>query len=81
MEIIKKTILLATTTGTTTGCTGTCRIIVPDLNANYNIKFLLSSDVRDLGFFDVYSEPQNYYNTNNDGLISFDYPIGIENLL
>ena len=56
MEVIKKTILQAVTTGTTTGCTGTCRIIIPDLTKIYNIKICLTQDTQDYGFFDVFIE-------------------------
>jgi len=54
MEILKKTILQAVTTGTTvTGGT----IIIPDLYAIYHIKIGLKQIARDIGFFDAYSEP------------------------
>jgi hypothetical protein len=64
MEIIKKTILQAVTTGTTTGCTGTCRIIIPDTGATYNIKLLLSGEIHDFDFFDAYTlnTPYSYIN-------------------
>lgn len=55
MEVIKKTILQQVTTGTTTGCTGTCRIIIPDTGATYNIKLLLTGEMYDFGFFDAYT--------------------------
>jgi len=57
MEIIKKTILQALTTGITTNCTGTCKVIIPDLNAVYFIKFSLTAKAYDFGFFDAYIEP------------------------
>lgn len=54
METIKKTIKRAMTTGTTTICdVDDCFIIVPDLNAVYNFKILLTKNDEDLGFFDV----------------------------
>lgn len=53
MEIIKKTILQALTTGKT----GNDFIIIPDLTVNYNFKILLTEDVNDFGFFRSYSEP------------------------
>lgn len=56
MEIIKKTILQAVTTGTTTGCTGTCRVIIPDLTKTYHVKFCLIQNNNDFGFFDVCDE-------------------------
>jgi hypothetical protein len=54
MEFIKKTIQQIMTTGTTTGCTGTCRVIIPDTGVTYNIKLLLSQELSDIGFFDAY---------------------------
>jgi hypothetical protein len=56
MEIIKKTVLQALTTGTTTGCTGTCRIIIPDLTANYYFKICLTQETQDIGFFSAFVE-------------------------
>lgn len=55
MEVIKKKIKMAMTTGTTTGCTSNdnCFVIVPDTGATYNFKILLTSKIKDLGFFDV----------------------------
>lgn len=57
MEVIKKTILQAVTTGITacTGTTGTCFIIIPDTGVTYNIKINLNSEIRDIGFFDAYT--------------------------
>lgn len=75
MELIKKTVNIAMTTGTTTGCTGgTCFVIVPDLSAIYHFKISLSNDVQDIGFFDAYDPPEKhwYYGGNE--------PIGLENL-
>src|ERR1035437_523023 len=54
MELIKKTIYRIMTTGTTTGCTGTCRVIIPDTGVTYNIKFLINQEVKDAGFFETY---------------------------
>ena len=54
MEVLKKTILQAITTGTTvTGGT----IIIPDLSVTYYLKIGLKQMGRDLGFMDAYSEP------------------------
>jgi len=54
MEIIKKTILQALTTGTTvTGGT----IIIPDSDAVYYMKIGLKQDTRDVGFLDAWIEP------------------------
>ncbi len=54
MELLKKTVLQALTTGATTGCTGSCYVIIPDTGATYNIKLLLTQDTDDIGFFDPY---------------------------
>jgi len=54
MEVLKKTILQAVTTGTTiTGGT----IIIPDLSVIYYVKIGLKQVGHDLGFMDAYSEP------------------------
>jgi len=55
MEFIKKKIYQITTTGTTTGCTGTCRVIIPDTTVIYNLKVLLTQETDDIGFFDAYT--------------------------
>ena len=65
------------TTGTTTGCTGTCRVIIPDTGVTYNIKFLLNQEVKDAGFFEAYmvDTPYNYINiaaSNPKGLKKFE---------
>jgi hypothetical protein len=55
MEIIKKKILQALTTGVTFNVTGgTEHVIIPDLNATYYLKFSLDSQIRDLGFMDAF---------------------------
>lgn len=54
MEFIKKTVLRIMTTGTTTGCTGTCRVIIPATGATYTFKILLNQEAKNLGFFDAY---------------------------
>jgi hypothetical protein len=70
METIKKSVLQALTKGNIvpctlrdietgeliTGCTGTCYLLVPDLNAVYNFKIGLTTVVDDIGFFDPYPE-------------------------
>jgi hypothetical protein len=60
MEILKKTILQAVTTGLT-ACTGSttgfCYIIIPDPDAVYHLKIGLKQVTYDLGFFDAYIEP------------------------
>jgi hypothetical protein len=76
MEFIKKTILMAMTTGATapcsyrdpktgiliTGCTATTKYIVPDTGATYCFKILLKQNAQDIGFFDAYmlGSPFNY---------------------
>lgn len=74
MEIIKKTILRVMTTGATT--TENTYAIIPDIDAVYNIKINLSSDVRDIGFFDAFVETFQPYSYYGDG-----EPIGLGNLL
>ncbi len=54
MELIQKTVLRIMTTGTTTGCTGTCRVIIPDTGVTYNFKLLLNQEIKNVGFFDAY---------------------------
>lgn len=63
MEVLKKTILQAVTTGITacTGTTGTCYVIIPDLDAVYHLKIGLKQDNQDIGFFDTYVECQYPY--------------------
>jgi hypothetical protein len=57
MEVIKKIIRQAITTGTTAECTGgTCYVIIPDLTVVYNFNFSITQENKDLGFFDVYEE-------------------------
>lgn len=65
MEYIKKTILQAVTTGTTTGCTGTCRVIIPDLTKVYYFKIGLVQEAHDWGFFDTSLVP--YYGYGYSG--------------
>ena len=70
MEVIKKVILQALKRGNTvpctlrdpetgeiiTGCTGTCYVLIPDLDAVYNIKIGLTTITDDIGFFDPYPD-------------------------
>ena len=71
MEVIKKTILQAVTTGTTSGGI----VIKPDLTKVYFFKVLLTQEAHDYGFFDAYvegSEPipteSTYYTDYNDDM-------------
>jgi hypothetical protein len=78
MEVIKKTILQAVTTGTTTGCTGSCRVIIPDLTKVYYIKVLLTQDTQDCGFFDVDTDeqyPYQYPYNNNELYVGIGYQL------
>jgi hypothetical protein len=54
MEFIKKTIYRIMTTGHTTGCTGTCVVIIPNTGITYQIKLNLVQDAQDIGFFNPY---------------------------
>lgn len=56
MEYIKKTIKQAITTEKSTGNTFN---FIPDLNANYYMKILLTNRALDLGVFDEYNEELN----------------------
>jgi hypothetical protein len=82
MEVIKKTILQITTTERITGSTGNSYYIIPNTGVTYHFKIGLVQEAYDWGFFDVipYYPYYPYYGTDNDGLLSFDFPIGIENL-
>jgi len=67
MEIIKKTVLQAVTTGTTS--TGVQ--IIPDLTKSYYFKILLSQDSLDCGFFDAFIDSEEpvvyiFIDSNND---------------
>lgn len=61
MEIIRKTILQAVTTGTTSSNVDSGFIIVPDLTAIYNIKIGLVQDVNDVGFLSAFVENKYQY--------------------
>jgi hypothetical protein len=68
MEFIKKTILMAMTTGATapcsyrdpktgiliTGCTAMTKYLIPNTGVSYYIKFSLIQNAQDIGFFDAY---------------------------
>lgn len=56
MEVLKKTILQAVTTGITacTGTTGICNIIIPNIDAIYYMKIGLKQEAYDIGFFDAF---------------------------
>lgn len=58
MELIKKQIQRAMTTGATpcdSGITGNCYQIIPDLTVDYDFKIMLKAKDIDFGFFDVIS--------------------------
>lgn len=75
MEVIKKTVKRALIVS---GVTDTEFAIVPDLNTHYNFKILLTSQVRDIGFFDAFVEPYGYpYGSEVNNTQPF---IGFENL-
>jgi hypothetical protein len=63
MELIKRTIYRIMTTGTTTGCTGTCRVIIPysGTGFTYNINIGLVQNAEDIGFFNAYTIDSPYY--------------------
>ena len=72
MEFIKKTVLRIMTTGTTTGCTGTCRVIIPATGATYNFKILLNQKIKNSGFFDAYMIDTPYDYIQLSGATSAD---------
>lgn len=92
MEVLKKIIHQSLTTGGTTNCGDNCYEIIPNLNAIYYLKFSLTQDVIDCGFFDVYIEDsyggnsdngyggRNFYNENKIITVNIE-PIGLNNLL
>jgi hypothetical protein len=68
MELVKKTILQALTTGTTATTTGIKYIIIPDLLAVYHMKLGFTSVVKDIGFFDVdLGYGYGYYGSSDGG--------------
>jgi hypothetical protein len=82
MEVLKKTILQAVTTGITacTGTTGTCYVIIPDLSVTYHLKIGLVQETIDLGFFDVFGDGYYYGEIDNGFKVTYP-PIGLNNLL
>jgi hypothetical protein len=58
MEVIKRQFKIVTTTGTTTGCTGNCYVIIPysGTGVTYNTNFLLTANNKDWGFFDTFEQ-------------------------
>jgi len=77
MEVLKKIILQAVTTGITacTGTTGTCHVIIPDINAIYYMKIGLKQVSQDIGFFDGL-DYGGYYHGGEGGEDSYivNYP-------
>ena len=49
------------TTGHTTGCTGTCMVIIPNTGITYQIKLNLVQNAQDIGFFDPYEVGGSFY--------------------
>ncbi len=95
MELIKKTILQAVTTGSTSGCED-CAIIKPDYDAIYNIKLGLVCEAHDFGFFDAFVDPTdmstadeysgyggilNPYVYAGDLFVATVEPVGVDNLV
>jgi hypothetical protein len=64
------------TTGHTTGCTGTCVVIIPNTGITYQLKINLVQDAQDIGFFNAYllDTPFNYINITGitSGLTIFE---------
>ena len=60
METIKKKIKIVTTTGTTTGCTGNCYVIVPysGTGVTYNFNISLKANATEWGFFEAFDDPE-----------------------
>ncbi len=80
MEILKKSMVLITTTGTTTGCTGSCYVIIPDLTVFYNVKIGLTQEFQESGFYDAAED--GYYGTyDTSNPYVGNQAIGLENLL
>jgi len=61
MELIKRTIKQALTTGKTETTTGNSYVIIPDDSVIYNLQVLLKGTSLDLGFFDVVVESDGGY--------------------
>ena len=77
MEILKRTIQQATTTGTTIVDGKKYLNIIPDLNAVYHFTFLLKEDNKNLGFFDVYKFSGV---TGTTGITQIDYIVTGESI-
>jgi len=66
----------------TTGCTGTCFVIIPDFNVDYYMVIGLLQRARDAGFFDAWIEPvipeppippvETFYLVDSAGNILYD---------
>lgn len=84
MELIKKTVQRAMTTGLTATTTGYSYIIIPDIDAIYHFKIGLTAELQDIGFFDAYVAPvvpeppapptpeNTYYYIDDDGKVFID---------
>lgn len=69
MEVIKKQVLQALTTGITLTCSGTCRIIIPDTGATYYFKICLTQEAEDVGFLSAFTT--GFYGTTENAEESF----------
>jgi hypothetical protein len=58
------------TTGHTTGCTGTCMVIIPNTGITYQIKLNLVQDAQNIGFFDPYEVSGPFYYIQLSGATS-----------
>jgi len=84
VELLKKTILRAMTTGLTATTTGYSYIIIPDIDAVYHFKIGLTAELQDIGFFDAHVAPvvpespplpppeNTYYYVDNDDTVFID---------
>lgn len=59
MELVQRTFKIVMTTGTTTGTTGNCYVIIPysGTGVTYNTTINLVADANDFGFFDTIDDP------------------------
>jgi len=84
MEVIKKTVQMAMTTGMTATTSGYSYIIIPNIDAVYHFKIGFTVEMPEIGFFDAFVEPvvpeppappepgDTYYYTDYDDSIFTD---------